>query len=394
MARAYQLFRVHMMCAWYALCSVASSDRASKSVLPHNRTHWTEGFLCFNGMLYESTGMWGHSQISAVPLTNEGLSSPPSLHSDVLAEQHFGEGIAVNPATQTLYQLTYNSALIFSYDATKLGAPTSSFPLHKPQAASGREGMADSFLRSLLHESLDNTVQNREQAGATADQPPTLLATEAWGLAFNPVDKHFVASDGTTNLYRFSDDFSHALDAIPVTFSSPEHATCPTLASTSWRVRLNELEFIPATKDHACPIAPPETECKDPHLELWAAVAGCSSILRINACTSTAVGWITPAHIRASRTSDRKTTHSAPNSNPMHLAPAPRFPDSDISSFTGVLMQHQHDTKGDLNGIAYCATEGGPTDVLITGKYWEHTFRISLPDITASCSCFSGCPHR
>lgn len=86
---------------------------------PHDPMAYTEGLVWSNGVLYESTGQYGHSDIRRVDLrTGKVLASRP------LSPNRFGEGIALLDGT--LYQLTWESRVGYTYDAATL-APRDSF---------------------------------------------------------------------------------------------------------------------------------------------------------------------------------------------------------------------------------------------------------------------------
>lgn len=81
--------------------------------LPHDQQAFTEGLLISHGVLYESTGKYGHSDLRRV-----NLASGRILTRHVLAARYFGEGIA--RVGDRLYQLTWKSGTGFIYDAATL----------------------------------------------------------------------------------------------------------------------------------------------------------------------------------------------------------------------------------------------------------------------------------
>ncbi|MBS1904725.1 MAG: glutaminyl-peptide cyclotransferase [Bacteroidetes bacterium] len=76
---------------------------------PHDTKAFTEGLQYYNGELYESTGINGHSSLRRVE-----LKSGKVLQSIDLPNQYFGEGIVI--VGSKLYQLTYTSQIGFVYD--------------------------------------------------------------------------------------------------------------------------------------------------------------------------------------------------------------------------------------------------------------------------------------
>lgn len=86
---------------------------------PHDSTAYTQGLVWEDGVLYESTGQYGHSDVRRVDLkTGRVLASRP------LSKDRFGEGLALLHGI--LYQLTWESHVAYTYDAATL-APRDSF---------------------------------------------------------------------------------------------------------------------------------------------------------------------------------------------------------------------------------------------------------------------------
>jgi glutaminyl-peptide cyclotransferase len=82
---------------------------------PHDRGAFTEGLVFWDGMLIESTGLYGHSALRKVDLET-GL-----VRQEVrLADRYFGEGIAVLGGK--IYQLTWQNHRGFIYDVKTLEA--------------------------------------------------------------------------------------------------------------------------------------------------------------------------------------------------------------------------------------------------------------------------------
>jgi glutaminyl-peptide cyclotransferase len=80
---------------------------------PHNTSAFTEGLVFDKGVLYESTGLNGASSIRRVNLITGAV-----LQQVNLAEQYFGEGIAI--VNDSVIQLTWQSGLGFIYDKNTL----------------------------------------------------------------------------------------------------------------------------------------------------------------------------------------------------------------------------------------------------------------------------------
>ncbi len=76
---------------------------------PHKEDSYTQGLIFHNGELIEGTGLNGSSRIMKVDLESGKTKLIASLSS-----QHFGEGITL--LGDTLYQLTWTSNRLFTYD--------------------------------------------------------------------------------------------------------------------------------------------------------------------------------------------------------------------------------------------------------------------------------------
>jgi len=80
---------------------------------PHDRGAFTEGLVFWNGMLIESTGLYGHSTLRKVDLETGRVTQEVDLPANL-----FGEGIAVLGGK--IYQLTWQSHRAFVYDVGTL----------------------------------------------------------------------------------------------------------------------------------------------------------------------------------------------------------------------------------------------------------------------------------
>ena len=102
-----------------------STNRAGRdafsvtATFPHDPTAYTQGLFWADSVLFESTGLYGHSDVRRVDLrTGRVLASRP------LPADRFGEGLALLHGR--LYQLTWESGVAYTYDAATL-APGDSF---------------------------------------------------------------------------------------------------------------------------------------------------------------------------------------------------------------------------------------------------------------------------
>ncbi len=114
-------------------------------VYPHDPTAFTEGLEFVDGVLYEGTGLRGHSSLRKVDLATGKV-----LQEQTLAEQYFGEGVTV--VGDKIYQLTWQAHTGFVYD-----------------------------------------LQSFKQLSEFS------YTTEGWGLTHD--DQHLIMSDGTSTLY-------------------------------------------------------------------------------------------------------------------------------------------------------------------------------------------------
>ena len=78
--------------------------------LPHDPDAYTQGLLVRGGSFFESTGRLGQSELREVDVATGEV-----LRSQALADDHFGEGLAMVGAK--LVQLTWKAGLAFVYDA-------------------------------------------------------------------------------------------------------------------------------------------------------------------------------------------------------------------------------------------------------------------------------------
>ncbi len=108
------------------LLSACGSDVPLGSIeileqLPHDREAYTQGLLFADGVLYESTGKYGASDVRRVdPATGEVLAIWE------MGEEHFGEGLA--RVGDRLLQLTWKERIALSYDMSLAAPDTLEFP--------------------------------------------------------------------------------------------------------------------------------------------------------------------------------------------------------------------------------------------------------------------------
>lgn len=92
--------------------------------IPHDPTSYVQGLLLDGGVLYESTGRYGESQLRVVDSDSGRVTSRVDLPSDV-----FGEGLAVGNDGE-LVQLTWKEGVAFRWPTNQIrkdGKPSGEF---------------------------------------------------------------------------------------------------------------------------------------------------------------------------------------------------------------------------------------------------------------------------
>jgi len=96
----------------------SSSSFKILSVIPHDSSSFTQGLSLFDGVLYESTGMYGRSKVRKIdPDTGAVLKSVD------MEPRFFGEGLTSvqqKSGHEALVQITWTSGIGFVYDPTSL----------------------------------------------------------------------------------------------------------------------------------------------------------------------------------------------------------------------------------------------------------------------------------
>ena len=107
-----------------AACGSKAADQsASYEVIErfaHDPTAYTQGMLFADTVLFESTGLYGRSELRRVDLRSGRV-----LAARTLSANRFGEGLALLHGR--LFQLTWKEGVAYTYDAATL-APRDSFP--------------------------------------------------------------------------------------------------------------------------------------------------------------------------------------------------------------------------------------------------------------------------
>ncbi len=151
------------------------------NVYPHDVSSYTQGLQLYNGKLYESTGDYTNSALQVVDPTTGKIEKKHKI-GKTSADSTFGEGI--NIFKNKLYQLTWQSHVVYVYDIHNIDKPITTFK----------------------------------------------WPYEGWGLTNNGTD--LIISDGTANLYFVDPETFKVKNSIAVTEDGKNVEN------------LNELEFI------------------------------------------------------------------------------------------------------------------------------------------------------
>jgi glutaminyl-peptide cyclotransferase len=108
------LFLLSVLVLYIAACA-ESRNRAYvvTRTLPHDTAAYTQGLVYDDGILYESTGEYGHSDLRRIDIATGRILASVPLPSD-----RFGEGLALYDGR--LYQLTWQTHVGYVYDAATL----------------------------------------------------------------------------------------------------------------------------------------------------------------------------------------------------------------------------------------------------------------------------------
>ena len=105
--------------SWSCEHPVAELGYEIRRTLPHDPQAYTQGLLIHDGVLFESTGRYGRSEVRQVDVATGRV-----LRRHALSEEYFGEGLAL--VGDRLIQLTWKAGVAFVYDAATL-SPLSTF---------------------------------------------------------------------------------------------------------------------------------------------------------------------------------------------------------------------------------------------------------------------------
>ncbi len=139
---------------------------------PHDATAFTQGLVFVNGMLYESTGQFGHSSLRMVD-----LASGRVLQQHDLDAKYFGEGLT--DWKSELIQLTWQSHLGFVYDTFSFRTlRTFTYPWEGWGLTHDSRHLILSDGTSVLHLLDPSTFKPAGKIQVTADGRPVLNLNE------------------------------------------------------------------------------------------------------------------------------------------------------------------------------------------------------------------------
>lgn len=124
--------------------------------LKHDRTSFTQGLTFANGKLFESTGLYGQSKVRQLDANTGDVIKSVNMQS-----KYFGEGMAFFDENK-LIQITWKRQKGFIYDSETL---------------------------DVIDEFKFSTTKN-----------------EGWGITFDPSDRTFIVSDGSSYLHFWDAD--------------------------------------------------------------------------------------------------------------------------------------------------------------------------------------------
>ena len=104
---------------WSCDSSRESADFTVTATYPHDVAAYTQGLVTVNGVVYESTGRYGYSDVRRVRLESGAVEARHAL-----LTSHFGEGLAFHDGR--LIQLTWKEGIAYVYLPDNL-TPVDSF---------------------------------------------------------------------------------------------------------------------------------------------------------------------------------------------------------------------------------------------------------------------------
>lgn len=94
------------------------------NIYPHDVSSYTQGLQLYNGKLYEGTGDYSNSALQIVDLKTGKIEKKHKIGKNA-TDSTFGEGI--NIFKGKLYQLTWQSNIVYVYDVNNIDKPITTF---------------------------------------------------------------------------------------------------------------------------------------------------------------------------------------------------------------------------------------------------------------------------
>jgi glutamine cyclotransferase len=217
-------------------------------VYPHDRHAFTEGLAFSDHVLYESTGLQGHSEIRTVRLQTGEV-----LQRERLEDRYFGEGLTIWQGR--IIQLTYQSGKGFLYDCRNL-TKTGSFVYDGEGWGITTDGKrlitsdGSAVLRFLDPKSLKETDRLTVHAGTVPITHLNELEFVRGEILANIWPTKIIARiDPKTGQIRGWIDFAGILDDQDVDVMNGiayDAATNRLFVTGKWWPKLFEVEIVPA----------------------------------------------------------------------------------------------------------------------------------------------------
>jgi glutamine cyclotransferase len=236
------------------------------ATVPHDPDVYTQGLLLDGGVLYESAGRYGESELRAVDPTTGA-----ELHAVALPDDVFGEGLAIG-SNGELVQLTWQEGVAYRWDPAELERsdgrtePLGEFSYEGEgwgltTLADGTLAMSDGSDTLTIRNPADFdlvTTQRVSRSGGPADELNELEwdGTSLWANRYQSdeilrIDPECWTVTGVVDMASLHQDASAAADAsgdeIDVT-NGIAHVpdTDRFLVTGKWWPLLYEVRFVPA----------------------------------------------------------------------------------------------------------------------------------------------------
>ena len=107
-ALRHGLMAIALLATWSCNRPPEPADFVITRSYPHDAGSYTQGLVTVDGMLYESSGLYGRSDVRRTRLETGAVEARRALHAS-----QFGEGLAFHQGR--LYQLTWREGVVYVY---------------------------------------------------------------------------------------------------------------------------------------------------------------------------------------------------------------------------------------------------------------------------------------